>query len=123
MAVALALPLPLVDAGGAMQGVLTWQRNYRALAGRTLIGQGPGTLTGITAALMGAGARAGLPDRPGDLHAASRAADECAEFRAATSLQFVTISVCSIDIHARQSGPARAGWRRGCRSGKSPTHH
>lgn len=56
MAVALALPLPLVGAGGAMQGMLTRQRNYRALAGRTLIGQGLGTLTGITAALSGAGA-------------------------------------------------------------------
>ena len=56
MAAALALPLPLVGAGGAMQGVLTRRRDYRALAGRTLIGQGLGTLTGIAAALLGAGA-------------------------------------------------------------------
>jgi PST family polysaccharide transporter len=56
MAVALALPLPLVGAGGAMQGLLTRRRDYRALAGRTLIGQGLGTLTGIAAALLGAGA-------------------------------------------------------------------
>ncbi len=56
MAVLLALPLPLVGAAGAMQGKLTRERNYRALAGRTLIGQGLGTLAGITAALAGAGA-------------------------------------------------------------------
>lgn len=56
MALPLALPFPLVGAAGALQGLLTRQRNYRALAGRTLIGQGLGTLTGITAALAGAGA-------------------------------------------------------------------
>jgi len=56
MAAVLALPLPLVGAGGAMQGRLTRDRNYRALAGRTLIGQGLGTLVGIAAALAGAGA-------------------------------------------------------------------
>ena len=39
-----------------MQGRLTRDRNYRALAGRTLIGQGLGTLAGIAAALAGAGA-------------------------------------------------------------------
>lgn len=56
MAALLALPLPLVGAAGAMQGKLTRERNYRALAGRTLIGQGLGTLAGIAAALAGAGA-------------------------------------------------------------------
>jgi O-antigen/teichoic acid export membrane protein len=56
MAALLAVPLPLVGAGGAMQGRLTRDRNYRALAGRTLIGQGLGTLAGIAAALAGAGA-------------------------------------------------------------------
>lgn len=56
MSALLALPLPLVGAGGAMQGMLTRDRNYRALAGRTLIGQGLGTLAGIAAALAGAGA-------------------------------------------------------------------
>jgi PST family polysaccharide transporter len=56
MSALLALPLPLVGAGGAMQGRLTRDRDYRALAGRTLIGQGLGTLTGIAAALAGAGA-------------------------------------------------------------------
>jgi O-antigen/teichoic acid export membrane protein len=56
MATLLALPLPLVGAAGAMQGKLTRDRNYRALAGRTLIGQGLGTLAGIAAALAGAGA-------------------------------------------------------------------
>src|SRR5271165_300251 len=56
MAALLALPLPLVGAAGAMQGRLTRERNYRALAGRTLIGQGLGTLAGIAAALAGAGA-------------------------------------------------------------------
>src|SRR5271165_1045024 len=43
MAALLALPLPLVGAGGAAQGVLTCQRRYRDLAGRTIIGQGLGT--------------------------------------------------------------------------------
>jgi O-antigen/teichoic acid export membrane protein len=56
MAASLALPLPLVGAAGAMQGVLTRGRDYRALAGRTLIGQGLGTLSGVAAALAGAGA-------------------------------------------------------------------
>lgn len=56
MAMVLAAPLPLVGAGGAMQGVLTRRRDYRALAGRTLIGQGLGTMTAISAAAMGAGA-------------------------------------------------------------------
>jgi O-antigen/teichoic acid export membrane protein len=56
MAAVLALSLPLVGAAGAMQGVLTRERNYRGLAGRTLIGQGIGTATGIAAALAGAGA-------------------------------------------------------------------
>jgi PST family polysaccharide transporter len=56
MAALLALPLPMVGAAGAMQGKLTRERNYRALAGRTLIGQGLGTLAGIAAALAGAGA-------------------------------------------------------------------
>lgn len=56
MAALLAVPLPLVGAAGAMQGRLTRDRNYRALAGRTLVGQGLGTLVGITTALAGAGA-------------------------------------------------------------------
>ena len=56
MSALLAMPLPLVGAAGAMQGMLTRERNYRALAGRTLIGQGLGTFTGIAAALAGAGA-------------------------------------------------------------------
>ena len=56
MSVLLALPLPLVGAGGPVQGLLTRNRAYKALAGRTLIGQGLGTATGIAAALAGAGA-------------------------------------------------------------------
>ncbi len=56
MSAVLAIPLPLVGAAGAMQGRLTRDRDYRALAGRTLIGQGFGTLTGVAAALAGAGA-------------------------------------------------------------------
>ncbi len=56
MSLALALPLPMVGAGGVMQGLLTRKREYRVLAGRALIGQGGGTLTGITLALMGYGA-------------------------------------------------------------------
>ncbi len=52
----LALPLPLVGAGGAMQGVLTRSRGYRTLAARTIIGQGAGAIAGIVLALKGAGA-------------------------------------------------------------------
>ena len=56
MSVLLALPLPLVGAGGPVQGLLTRNRAYKALAGRTLVGQGLGTITGVAAALAGAGA-------------------------------------------------------------------
>lgn len=56
MALLLALPLPLVGAGGVVQGMLTRDRAYKVLAGRAVIGQGLGTLTGIAAALAGAGA-------------------------------------------------------------------
>jgi O-antigen/teichoic acid export membrane protein len=56
MSALLALPLPLVGAGGPIQGLLTRNRAYRTLAGRTLIGQGLGTVTGIAAALSGGGA-------------------------------------------------------------------
>jgi O-antigen/teichoic acid export membrane protein len=56
MSALLALPLPLVGAGGPVQGMLTRNRAYRALAQRTLIGQGLGTVTGIATALAGAGA-------------------------------------------------------------------
>ncbi|MDA8248312.1 MAG: oligosaccharide flippase family protein [Rhodospirillales bacterium] len=56
MGLLLALPLPLVGAGGVMQGMLTRNREYRVLAGRALIGQGGGTLAGVALALLGAGA-------------------------------------------------------------------
>jgi PST family polysaccharide transporter len=56
MSLALALPLPVVGAGGAIQGLLTRNRQYKVLAGRALIGQGLGTLAGIGLALAGAGA-------------------------------------------------------------------
>ncbi len=56
MSVVLGLPLPLVGAGGPIQGLLTRHRAYKALAGRTLIGQSLGTITGVVAALAGAGA-------------------------------------------------------------------
>jgi PST family polysaccharide transporter len=56
MGLVLAVPLPFVGAGGAMQGLLTRNREYRVLAGRALIGQGGGTLVGVTLALLGAGA-------------------------------------------------------------------
>jgi O-antigen/teichoic acid export membrane protein len=52
----LALSLPLVGAGGVVQGLLTRRRDYRVLAGRAVIGQGFGTAAGIAAALGGAGA-------------------------------------------------------------------
>lgn len=56
MCVLLALPLPLVGAAGPVQGVLTLHRAYRALAWRTIVGQGLGTLAGIAAAMAQAGA-------------------------------------------------------------------
>ena len=56
MALLLSLPLPLVGAGGAMQGVLTRARGYRALAARTILGQGSGAAVGIVLALNGDGA-------------------------------------------------------------------
>jgi O-antigen/teichoic acid export membrane protein len=56
MSALLALSLPLVGAGGVVQGLLTRRRAYRVLAGRAIIGQGLGTAAGIAAALGGAGA-------------------------------------------------------------------
>jgi O-antigen/teichoic acid export membrane protein len=56
MSFALAAALPLVGAGGAMQGLLTRNREYRVLAGRALIGQGCGTFTGVILAALGFGA-------------------------------------------------------------------
>jgi O-antigen/teichoic acid export membrane protein len=56
MGLVLAAPLPLVGAGGVMQGLLTRRRAYRVLAGRALIGQGGGTLAGVALAFAGAGA-------------------------------------------------------------------
>ncbi|MBV8398032.1 MAG: oligosaccharide flippase family protein [Acetobacteraceae bacterium] len=56
MCMLLATALPLVGAGGAIQGLLTRERHYRALAGRAIFGQGLGTACGIACALAGAGA-------------------------------------------------------------------
>jgi PST family polysaccharide transporter len=56
MSALLALPLPLIGAGGVVQGLLTRRRAYRVLAGRAIIGQGIGTAAGIAAAFGGAGA-------------------------------------------------------------------
>ena len=56
MSLVLAIPLPLVGAGGAMQGLLTRNREYRVLAGRAMIGQGGGTLVGVAMAFAGFGA-------------------------------------------------------------------
>jgi PST family polysaccharide transporter len=56
MALLLALPFPFVGMGGALQGLLTRQRRYRALAARTLIGQGAGMVVGIALAFAHAGA-------------------------------------------------------------------
>ncbi len=56
MGLVLAAPLPLIGAAGVIQGLLTRERSYRRLALRTLIGQGLGSVIGITAALAGAGA-------------------------------------------------------------------
>jgi O-antigen/teichoic acid export membrane protein len=56
MALLLALPLPFVGMGGALQGLLTRRRRYRALAARTLIGQSGATAIGIVLASIGLGA-------------------------------------------------------------------
>lgn len=56
MSLVLAVPLPLVGAGGIVQGVLTRERAYRSLALRTLVGQGLGTVVGVSAAAAGFGA-------------------------------------------------------------------
>jgi len=56
MSLALAAALPLVGAGGPIQGMLTRNRGYRQLAWRTLVGQGAGTLAGLAGAFIGAGA-------------------------------------------------------------------
>jgi O-antigen/teichoic acid export membrane protein len=56
MSILLAAPLPLVGAAGPIQGLLTRQRNYKALATRTTMGQGLGTICGVASALAGAGA-------------------------------------------------------------------
>ena len=53
MSALLAASLPLVGAGGALQGLLTRDRRYDVLAARALVGQGLGTLTGIACALLG----------------------------------------------------------------------
>ena len=57
MAVALALPLPLVGGAGVIQGLLTRERAYMRLALRTIIGQGLGCAVGIC---RGAGGRGRL---------------------------------------------------------------
>jgi PST family polysaccharide transporter len=56
MSALLAPPLLLVGAAGPVQGLLTRDRAYKAIAARTLIGQGLGTVVGVAAALAGAGA-------------------------------------------------------------------
>ena len=56
MSLVLAVPLPFVGLAGALQGWLTRQRRYRALAARTLIGQGAGCALGVVLALRHAGA-------------------------------------------------------------------
>jgi O-antigen/teichoic acid export membrane protein len=56
MSLLLAVPLPFVGLGGPLQGLLTRQRHYRALAARTLIGQGIGMTIGIALASRHAGA-------------------------------------------------------------------
>jgi PST family polysaccharide transporter len=56
MSALLAPPLILAGAAGPVQGLLTRDRAYKAIAARTLIGQGLGTVVGIAAALVGAGA-------------------------------------------------------------------
>jgi polysaccharide transporter, PST family len=56
MCLLLALPLPFVGLGGALQGKLTRERRYRALALRTLTGQVIGVSAGLLLAVHRAGA-------------------------------------------------------------------
>src|SRR5580704_4370338 len=56
MALLLAVPFPFVGMGGVLQGLLTRHRRYRALAARTLTGQGLGMVVGISLAASHAGA-------------------------------------------------------------------
>jgi len=56
MSLVLAPALPLVGMASVAQGILTRRRSYRALALRTVIGQGGGVAIGIAAALGGCGA-------------------------------------------------------------------
>jgi PST family polysaccharide transporter len=56
MALVLAAPLPIVGAGGVIQGLLTRERAYRRIALRTVLGQGLGTVAGVVAACAGLGA-------------------------------------------------------------------
>lgn len=56
MAALLAVPLPLVGAASVIQGLLTRERAYRALALRTILGHGLGCAVGIGMALTGGGA-------------------------------------------------------------------
>ncbi|MFL5284211.1 MAG: oligosaccharide flippase family protein, partial [Rhodopila sp.] len=56
MMLVMATALPLVGAGGIIQGLLTRERAYAQLALRTIVGQGLGTAVGVAAALAGAGA-------------------------------------------------------------------
>ncbi len=54
MGLALAATLPLVGFAGIAQGLLTRRKAYRALALRTILGQGSGIVIGIGSALTGA---------------------------------------------------------------------
>ena len=56
MALLLAVPLPFVGMGGALQGLLTRERRFRTLAIRALTGQGAGMALGIVLAIRGHGA-------------------------------------------------------------------
>jgi len=56
MGLALALTLPLVGFGGSAQGLLTRAGAYRALALRTILGQGMGVVAGIGMAVADGGA-------------------------------------------------------------------
>lgn len=53
MGLALAATLPLVGCAGIAQGLLTRRKAYRALALRTVLGQGSGVVVGIGSAVAG----------------------------------------------------------------------
>ncbi len=133
MSLALALPLPLVGAAGAMQGMLTRRRDYRALAGRAVIGQGAGTLIGISLALSGAGAWAIVAQQLGTSALGALSLLLRAPIRPSLVLRWQPVRellpcrVAAGAEHARPAQPLSAvraadRWHGGCRGARPGAH-